>query len=106
MFRLAAPGAIFAGGAGTGRAGAAAGLPALDVARAATFAAGLRAAGFALRAAGRESFFRAGAGFVFFRAAVGIGCRLSSIKEGRAALSGQDGALRRRAAPTPVQCNT
>jgi hypothetical protein len=78
MFRLADPGAIFAGGAGTGRAGAAAGLPALDDTRAATFAAGFRAAGFARRALGRESFFRAGAGFVFFfRAAVGIGCRLS-----------------------------
>jgi hypothetical protein len=80
MLRFADPGAIFAGGAGTARAGAAAGLPALDDVRATTFAAGLRAAGFALfalRALGREPFFRAGAGFFFFRAAVGI--RLLSL---------------------------
>ena len=79
MLRLAEPGAVFAGGAATGRAGAAGGLAGLDDVRAATFAAGLRAAAFALCAFGRESFFRAGAGFVFFRAAVGIGFRLSSI---------------------------
>ena len=78
MFRLADPGAIFAGGAGTGRVGAATGLAALADVRAATLGAGLRVAGFALRAVGREPFFRAGAGFVFFFfAAVGIGCRLS-----------------------------
>jgi hypothetical protein len=72
MVRLAEPGAIFGGGIGTG-------IGNLAGVRAATFAAGLPAAGFALRALGRESFLRAGAGFFFFRAAVGIGSCLSWI---------------------------
>ena len=75
---------------------AAAGLPALGAVRAATLAAGLRAAGFALRAFGRESFFRAGAGFVFFSCCGRhrLSSLLECLKEGtrRGPRSGQDGA--------------
>jgi hypothetical protein len=75
MFRLAAPGAIFAGGANTGRAAAGAGLPAL---RAGAAAAGFRATGFAGCAG---FFFATGLDFFFFAA---LAIRLLSLLNGPA----------------------
>jgi hypothetical protein len=72
MFLFADPGAIFAGGAATGRAGVA--FEGFAAAFAGCFAAGF---------ADFESLFRAGAGFFFF-AAVGIGSDLSSKMRGAA----------------------
>lgn len=72
MFRLADPGAIFAGGAVTGRL-AATGFAVAGFAAVLPFRAG--GAGLGLRAAGllgRATFFAAGFVFFFFFAALGI----------------------------------